>query len=372
MVRIDFKRILLALFLLICIFFPGDPLQLKIIFFVLLVLLEIGTILICFKQNKHTYIFIMGLFYPLFLMLQSSIVYGDVYAAIQGAYPGLLLLLVIIIYENDLPFEKYVVILLKLLALLTIFIVVIDFIGAIDINQEGFIRNLIYQYDMGIAGKSTSYAMYYKVFFKASPLILLLIPYAFENDEKRWAVLAVVALLFSGTRANIIVGVVVFIFGFINIWSEKNHRTYNQIVKSLIVICMVLAMMPALIEVVQDMMGTAGSLSSDAIKRGQLYSFLKVFSDPLNLIFGQGFGSSFYDAGRNAYSTASEISYFDLLRKIGLISFIPFVVFLVKPFLSNIGVHLKVAYVGYLLVAVTNPLLFSSTAYVLYTYLLVS
>ena len=66
------------------------------------------------------------------------------------------------------------------------------------------------------------------------------------------------------------------------------------------------------------------------------------------------------------YTTSSEIAYLDLIRKIGLILFVPFMIFVLKPFKFKIPIHDKLAYAGYLVVCFTNPLLFSSTAYVLY------
>lgn len=365
-IKLDVRKWIMIGFLFICIFFPGDPYGIKFIFLFPLLASGIGVFLKSIQNNKYIYIFIMGVLYPIIIMMWSSIVGGKIIASVSEAYPPVLLLLVIIIVEYDIPYEKIFVLLLKIMVILLLVIVILDLIGIIDVNQSSFFRNAFYNYDMGLMGKSPEYAAFYKVFFKASPLLLVLIPYCYEKNEFLMAVLTLVACIFSGTRANIFCAVIIFLFGLINIWSDNKKKKNIRIIIGIILIAVILLLIPTLIDFLQKMMTAKGSVASDAVRSGQFYSFKNIFSNPANLIFGMGFGSTFFDLGRMAYSAASEIAYFDLLRKIGLIWFIPFIIFVIKPFTWRIQVHYKVAYAGYLLSCFTNPLLFSSTAYVLY------
>lgn len=367
--RINVLEVFTFCFLFICIFFPGDPYNLKIVFFFILCIFGIRAFIIQIKRCNCIDVLFMGSIYPIILMLWSVLLTGNISMAISGAYPAVLILLVIIVKEYKINYEKNMMFLLQLLAIATIAIVFLDIIGISSVNGSNALRNFFYQYDMGLMGKSVAYAAYYKVFFKASPLLLIFLPYCFEKGKTGMAFVALIALYLSGTRANIFIATVIFLFGIINIWSENKKNYRIRMFIGVVIIAMAIFSVPIIISVIVDMMSASGAVSSDAVRMGQMRSFVNVFKDPVKLFFGMGFGSEFYDEGRMVYAAASEMSYFDLLRKIGILWFIPFICFIVKPFMCKIGIHLKVAYLGYLIGAATNPLLFSSTAYVLYIYL---
>lgn len=361
-------KILISAFMFICIFFPGDPYHLKIPFFIMSCLFGYNAFLHDIFTHKNSYLYIMGICFSLAIMISSIMTGGNIYESVAGAYPATLILLVPVIEYYEIPYKKYMITLLTMLAVLTCTIVFFDIIGFIDLNS-GVLREFIYNFDMGLMGKSTAFAAYYKLFFKASPLLLFLIPYAFESKKFWLVVITVLALFFSGTRANIFVATCLCFFGCINIWDGNKSKFKRNLIIAIFSIMILLATLPFLMYQYQTLMGTTGSIASDSIRMGQLHSFLTHFSELDNLLLGDGFGTLFYDGGRNKMTFSSEISYFDLLRKIGLMWFIPFMVFVLKPFKRNLSLHVKLTYLGYLLVATTNPLLFSSTAYILYIYL---
>lgn len=175
-----FCRIFVAAFLFICIFFPGDPYGFKIVFFILACLSSAGTLVRQMKSGRNMYIFGMGIIYPILLILFSIIIGGNVIASISGAYPAVLILLVIVVSQNDIDYEKMLFSLLQAMVIAILVIVLLDVVGFIDVNSDNFIRDSFYTYDMGVMGKSSAYAVYYKVFFKASPLLVILFPYCFE------------------------------------------------------------------------------------------------------------------------------------------------------------------------------------------------
>ena len=356
---------LIVLLLIICIFFPGDTLNLNVVFWAAACLVGIEAFVSSIRNKKYSYIIFMGTVFPFMVMVWSFIITGNITDAITGAYCPVYILLVVLIRFYNINYEKKLMVMLEILALFTICILLLDIMGVSDVNTGG-VNTFVYKYDMGVMGKSSAYAVYYKIFFKTSPLLLLLFPYCMK--EKNYFMIAIVffALVISGTRANIFVGVVVLLFGIFNLWNKNKKSKMIIVVGSLVIL---LLLFPTMYEIFRDMMYTEGSISSDEIRNGQLYSFFKVFSNPSNLILGQGFGSEFWDSGRMAYVSSSEISYLDLLRKMGLICFIPFAYFVLKPFKFKINLYLKVVYMGYLIIALTNPLLFSTTAFVMYIYL---
>lgn len=111
----------------------------------------------------------MGMIFPIILMIFSSIIGGNIVASISGAYPAFLLLLVITIVQYDINYERMLFSLLQIMVIFTLVIVLLDVVGFINVNEDNFIRNAFYTYDMGVMVKSSSYAVYYKVFFKSSP-----------------------------------------------------------------------------------------------------------------------------------------------------------------------------------------------------------
>lgn len=364
--KLNIRKWILIVFLIVCIFFPEDPYGIKFITLFPLLLSGFSVLLYAFKHSKYSYILAMGGIYPVAIMIWSCVVGGNIKASISETYPPVLLLLVIIIVEYGISYEKIAMSLLKIMAIMTIGIVVLDIIGIINVNQHNFIYDAFYNYDMGLMGKSPSFAVMYKVFFKASPLMLILIPYCFEKNEIFMALITFIACVLSGTRANIFCAAIIFSFGLVNIWSDNKDKRALRILLGFLFLIVLFISVPSIIVMVQNMMNAAGSIGSDAVRSGQFNSFKNVFKNPIDLLFGMGFGSSFFDSGRMIYAMSSEIAYFDLLRKIGLICFLPFILFVVKPFTWRMQVHYKVAYAGYLMSCFTNPLLFSSTAYVLY------
>lgn len=368
MTMINSKRlvtIFITLLLVICVFFPGDTLNLNVVFWGGACIFGLNAFVASIKKGKYSYIILMGTFYPLLLMVWSSIITGKISASISEAYCPVYILLVVLIGYYEIDYEKILIIMLKLLAILTVSILLFDFVGLIDVNS-GFINSFVYKYDMGIMGKSPMYANYYKIFFKASPLLVLLFPYCMKRKQFFMVGMAFFALVISGTRANMLVGAILLLMGIISIWRENKK---NQIIIIGVILLLFLAIFPQIIVMLEDIMNATGSVSSDTVRIGQVRSFFDVLSNPQNLILGQGFGSEFWDAGRMMYTSSSEISYLDLLRKIGLIWFIPFAYFILKPFKFKIDIYIKLTYCGYLMIALTNPLLFSTTAFVMYIYL---
>ena len=105
---------------------------------------------------------------------------------------------------------------------------------------------------------------------------------------------------------------------------------------------------------------------SDAIRNGHIQSLLAYWSEnPLHFLRGDGFSSSFYSSGIGDYTSNIELSYWNLLRQVGVFPFLATIIMLVYPLWPIIrkkeNVMMLIGYVAYLIVAYTNPLLYSST-----------
>ena len=90
-------------------------------------------------------------------------------------------------------------------------------------------------------------------------------------------------------------------------------------------------------------------------------------NNPISFFLGFGMTSSFYNIAYNSYTVLVELSYWNLLRQLGLFLFVLAMYMFLKPLFSvaknkNTRV-LSFGYISYLIVAYTNPLLYSSTGF---------
>jgi hypothetical protein len=106
---------------------------------------------------------------------------------------------------------------------------------------------------------------------------------------------------------------------------------------------------------------------SNAIKLGHFYSYIEEFdSRSAVLLVGEGANSAFYSQGFEKWTVVTELTYLELIRIFGLpmvglfgvgLSWIAYRLF------ANGFTALGLAYVGYLGVAASNPLLLNSTGF---------
>ena len=107
---------------------------------------------------------------------------------------------------------------------------------------------------------------------------------------------------------------------------------------------------------------------SDSIKTSDVKIIVNSMKNSiLNFTFGTGVGSSFMSS-RGKLMTTFEMSYVDYFRQVGFCGIIIFAHFLIKPLriLFEKERWLFICYVAYLAVAFTNPLLVTSTSFMLY------
>ena len=215
-------------------------------------------------------------------------------------------------------------------------------------------------------GKSSEYAFYYKIFLKTSPLIILLVDDSLNNKKYITTFIACISLLLSGTRANVLI-LTLYILSRI-FFDVKIKKTYKILI-SFILFGIIVYNLSNITFIITDIMNKKGSIESDRIRNGLMSSYKIIFSDIKNLILGTGYNSSFYNLGTKGYTTTGEYSYLELIRQIGIIFFTIFIIFIIIPLKNKIKASTKIAYIGYLIIAYTNPLLFSSTGFAAFTYM---
>lgn len=173
------------------------------------------------------------------------------------------------------------------------------------------------------------------------------------------------AFLVSGTRSTMLVPFFLLIVTSFRIFRDLKYLKYTMIP-----VTFLLAMVFIVVVIVAASETTE---ASNVVKYAHLNSYINLFYEhPLYPIIGQGPGTSFWSDGFNSMTYKTEWTYLELIRCFGLFSIIIVYIF-AKPLINfwkyrNKDVYTFsafFAYLAYMLIAGTNPLLLSSTGMVM-------
>lgn len=356
-----FNEFLFVFFITVNIVFPGDIYSLKKILFFTILLINLPSFLSALRKNEYRFVVFFGLIFPLTLIVYSTLLTGNLWVSFTRSFAAFLFLLLVVIREKKMDIERIVLNAVKLIVVLTIGLVLLDILRVIDINVS-WIRGLVYHYDMGIMGKSPEYPLFYKVFFKTSPLVVFLLFRSIHKSNYLWFILSILTLVLSGTRANALFTLFFMILFYLFYGNRKWIRTkYLAIFSGVSTgVLFITFFISIFIGVIVDR-----GLVSDVIRAGHIQGLIEVvYKQPWILFFGSGMGSFFYSYGAHAMVSSIEWSFLDLWRQMGLLFFSLYLVFILIPvFKRSITPYKRFAYLTYLFIAATNPLLFNSTFY---------
>ena len=221
-------------------------------------------------------------------------------------------------------------------------------------------------------GKSLEYPFYYKIFFKTSPLFVLLLFKQVDDAGYFMSLITMIALIISGTRANVLFPVLfVLIFALFHV---KNKYKDIKYILFIFIFVTLMLFLNDLIMIFKETFISKGAISN-TIRLGHIQGIKELFvNKPWIILFGSGMGSEFYSYGIMSLSSSIEWSYVDLLRQMGIFFFMIFMFFVLAPFvfIKKIAIYKKYSYLTYLFIAATNPFLFSSTSYLVFIYMYIS
>jgi len=168
------------------------------------------------------------------------------------------------------------------------------------------------------------------------------------------------ALFFSGTRANIFsVILIIFLIYTYYIFFKK------RMLQTVFLLCF-----SGFLIVIGTFLFITVKNDSSLVKDGHLFSYIDLFrNNIIYLLIGQGPGSYFYTKGYNMEATNTELSYLELIRMFGLFSSVIIMFYYILPFLKiknynkNYSFVVAIAYLAYLFIAGTNPLLIGPTGF---------
>lgn len=346
------------------IFMPADNLSLKKIVLFLILIINAPLLINRFIEFRPRMIYLFGLIYPVCICLCSIISGGYVYESLSATYFFISLLLVVVIIDYDIQYEKILVFVLDCLAIVILISAILDFFSLYDL-YDNYLLMYLHRTGNAMVGKSIIYTVFYIIFIKTSPLLLIPLLYYLNNRRYLTAIVILSALVLSGTRANIFMGILAT-FGFFLLCYE------NRYAKVIIIIGIILLGFYWSNEIYNILVSIfQRKAHSDAIRLGHYLSIREILSDPVNLIWGMGYGVPFYSAGINAMTSQTELSYLEVIRTSGLLGAIPLLFFFTwmirKVWRKN--KYKVIAYFSYMVIAATNPLLLSTTSFLMYIYM---
>ena len=229
--------------------------------------------------------------------------------------------------------------------------------------------DLTFNHTMMIGGKEILGININQVFYKTSPILVLTFSIVFSRalnvlDKRKknllFSLLIFVAIIMSGTRANLFSALLILIALSLFKMSKSNMGRVAVYPLLLVFIIFSFIMTTKLLKQKDDY--------SIEVKSGHIESMkLLVKEHPLILIFGQGPGSFYYSSGIKKEITLSELSYLEIIRNYGIISGSFIIILFLFPFYIIRKNRIKnsfpfiIGYIAYLFIGGTNPLLLSST-----------
>ena len=215
------------------------------------------------------------------------------------------------------------------------------------------------------------------IFYKTSPLLVFPLSYYLYKlliaRQRKYLflnslllVLIALTLYFSGTRANLLslILIVIFYMGY-TIYRKSKIWFLFFTAFGILIAFFLLPMFVTTFLSKQE--------ASNVVKLEHLFSYINYFNHHLlSLLFGQGIGGTFYASGLHRFIDESELTYLELIRIWGGgIAFI-FMVIILLPLFVQIKTkglsHVFIAYLAYLFIVGTNPLLLSSTGMLMLVY----
>jgi hypothetical protein len=210
------------------------------------------------------------------------------------------------------------------------------------------------------------------IYFVASPLLIFLVAYEFNKSMGKVVGLNVVnlfisifALFLSGTRFNMLISILFSLFFFMIKFGPKRILS--------IYILIVLVFFHEMIAFgVKDLFGEIFSVSefSNSQKLSYFKEYSKIFSNPVNLIFGQGYNAHVWSPELREMlpldfpASKTELTYLEFFRVYGVLFGVVFllVLFVLLKRLSFLEPEMRWMYYGlaiFLVSASLNPYIFS-------------
>lgn len=354
------NQIMVYLLICYCILFPADKINIKEIILIL-------TIGLCYlsvnKLRIQKYIFFYGIIWPILLIIYAIIRGVPLGSAMSYGYVWVFILLLPIIWRIRIDIKPPFIISTYIVALIIDFIMLCDIFGIISIFLNPVGNFFVNIREIPNLGKGTLATFGYSIFYKSSPLILVTYGYFIYKKKYICSLPLIIALLGSGTRANFLMAI--FISVAIPILCIK--KPVYKIIIVLLIVAVGMYLAPIMVNKMIALNALKHSRSESIKLADAKVIFFLLKKNIFNFLFGTGVGSSFLSP-RGKMMTTFELSYIDFLRQTGITGMFIFIFIIIKP-IKKLWIEkrwLLVCFLSYLAVAFTNPLLITSTSFMLY------
>lgn len=371
-IRRELNTILLFVFAFNAIFLPADTFELKKIALILLLLLN-GDCFLRMRDKGERLIFFFGFVVTSVSIFTSFLWTKDLFDNIRVGYVGYILLLYPIIRQYRIDFLKMAWHILTAMAYFIVLMGALDLFGVISMYDNQYLM-WIYETDNAFVGKGEHLAIGYVIFMKASPMLFLSLAYCFLRPKELLepisfqrlkyvnALVIAIALVLTGTRANLLLCAVFAMFCFV--YQKRSRLKQMLLLAALALVALYLLSDGRLIQMVWEMF--ARKAGGDEVRDKTMSSILWVWQDnPKRFLLGSGFSSTFWNTGRGEFVSSVELSYWNLIRQVGIVQFVVMMIGYLYPAMRMLkerrNTLVVLGYFCYLIVAYTNPLLHSST-----------
>ena len=371
-------KILFSLLLFTCIFDPADSLVgLKVPVFVLLVGYSILSHKFSFNNKElFGYVFLFSIFLPAISFLIGYLTNTENYddPNMFGAIKPYLFLLIAFTFQKDKKLQEDIIrIFAYELVLLSIVSIVILLLSIIEIIPFELLYEFGNNYTIYTLGeRSYGLLVINRVYFHTAPMLVFALCFFLNSYhiEKRLfhlliALLISAALLLSGTRNDMIMGIIPY-FGFAYVYGSS--RVKVRIV-GLFSIFLIYLLSQEFVMALFDK-----SEGSNETKLGFISDYGNAFSNLRTLLVGDGLDSYFFVRERGRVNI-TELTYLELLRRFGLFGSLIYLYLMLKPAIGLLKRKnykwMGLAYSCYLVMIAFNPFFFSSNGMVILSIVIV-
>ena len=353
--------------MLSCIFDSSDLiLGLKVPLFVLLIFFSFLSGKISFDNGSlFGYFLLFSFFLPIVSFCIGSITNGfnylepDLFGAIK---PYLFLFLSFTLTKDKKLLDDVIIIFAYSLFALSIAIFVVLALFLLEIIPWEVLREFGDQYVLFSVGERDFGGFSInRVYFHSSPMLVFALCYFLEKfistKNKMPLIISSIitaSLIFSGTRNNMIMGLLPYLALFYIHGSKKTRL--RILIIGVIGIVYILSQ-----EMIMSLFDKKEA--SNTTKLSYLDDYSKAFSNLRTIILGDGLDSYFHTSSRGMVNN-TELSYFELFRRFGIFGGCIYLYLMIKPAKGLLKRDkyqwLGLSYSMYLIMITTNPFFFSS------------
>jgi hypothetical protein len=271
-----------------------------------------------------------------------------------------------LIYITEIDILKYLCIVLSLLALSILALTAIVLIYPEFYMPAHLLGNELGMFSIDSGRDYGTDVVLFQMYFVTSPMLTISIAYYFNlsitSVKYRWffammTAISICAMAVAGTRNNILTAAILPLTLLV-LYSRQ--RLYASIT--------VIAVIVSTVLLSRNEIGALfdPSESSNSSKLIMLNDYTSILSDPMKLIFGSGLGA-FDPWTEKGHNFITELTYFEIIRNFGVVLGGAMILLLIYPIIyafllspSYKQKNMIIGYLAYLVMSMTNPLLFSS------------